>query len=317
MRKGLSVLFLIVLLVGCTQAPQPFRHARTGFDTSSLRLRDGGTVQILPMEGTSIPMAQILASSLADSLAVRNIPATPKRLRNPTYKVRGQVILNRNQATSEKMGSIYWTFMDRTGQVIHESSQEIVGKKYQWDYGDPDLIDALVEPAADRFAGYLQDASEKEAVERDATERPVVFVLDKITGTRGDGAQALHKAMGLTLRQFGARVRSQGDKDTYYLSCEVDILAPFEGKERIKIAWVVKDAEGKELGRAQQNNQLKEGVLDGKWGRLAYTISRAAMPGIGQVVERHRAEQAFEASRDQIGTSAAPGRRSRLSIPPF
>lgn len=317
MPKVLSFLLLLVVLMGCTQAPQPFRHERTGVDTSGLRLRDGGTVQILAMEGTSIPMGQILTRSLADSLAVRNIPATSKRLHNPTYKVRGQVILDRNAQPSEKLGSIYWTFMDRTNTVIHESSQEIVGQKYQWDYGDQDLIDDLVEPAADLFAGYLQDASEKEAVERDPMDRPVVFVLGDIKGTRGDGAQALHKAMGLTLRQFGAKVRSQGDADSYYLSCEVDILPAFEGKERIKIAWIVQDAEANELGRAQQDNQLDEGVLDGKWGRLAYNISRAAMPGIGQIVERDRAEKAFEASREQIGTSAAPGRRSRLSIPPF
>lgn len=317
MKRLLSGLLLLLILTACTQAPQPYRHDRTGVDTSGLRLRDGGTVQILPIEGVAIPMGKTIASNLADSLSVRNIPATSNKLRNPTYSVRAQVIMNRKAKENEKLGSIYWTFMDRSGTVIHESNQDIKGTKFQWDYGDETVVGTLVEDAADRFAGYLQDKSEQQAVELDPRERPVVFQITDIKGTRGDGETSLRRAMGLTLRQYGASVRELADKDTYRLSADIDILDPFEGKQRIKIAWIVKDAEGHELGRAQQNNQLDEGMLDGKWGRLAYDISRAAMGGIGQVVERHRSEQLFEASRGQGNTTAAPGRRKPLSLPPF
>ncbi|MDV7338054.1 hypothetical protein RYZ26_00505 [Terasakiella sp. A23] len=313
----LSCLFLLFFVASCTQAPQPFRHSRTGVDTSGLRLRDAGIVKILPMEGTSIPMGKILASSLADSLGARNIPATSNPLKNPSYHVRGQVLLDFNSGRKNHMGSIYWTFMDRSKKVIHESSQEIRGDVYQWEYGDQKLIDDLVENAADQFAGYLQDENEKKAVELDPKDRPVTFTITQIEGALGSGEAELRKAMGLTLRQFGASVRRQPNEHTYRLSADIDILDPFEGKQRIIIAWIVKDAEGKELGRARQNNQLDAGAFEGRWGRLAYDISRAAMPGIGQVVERHRSEQAFEASRGQRGTSAAPGHRKRLTLPPF
>lgn len=317
MRLLVGLFLLVTLLAACTQAPQPFRHDRTGFDTSSLRLRDGGTVQVLPIEGTSIAMKDILARSLAESLAARNIPATEKRLHNPTYKVRGQVVLDKAQDPTRPLGSIYWTFMDRTDTVIHESSQTIRGDKYQWDYGDQALITALVDTAADTFASYLQDASERDAITEDKEENTVTFTMGPIKGAQGDGKSALTKAMSLTLRQFGARVRSAPNNRTYKLSADLDILKPFEGKQRIQIAWIVNAPDGEELGRIQQNNQLDAGVLQGKWGRLAYDISRAAMPGIGEVVERHRQEQAFEASRTRQGTTAAPGRREKLVIPPF
>lgn len=316
MRFFLS-LMMLVLLVACTQAPQPYRHGRTGVDMSGLRLRDAGTVLILPIEGPARPLAQILARSLADSLGVRNIPSTSNPLSNPSYKVRGQVILDFNSDREKYHGQIYWTFMDQANRVVHESSQKIIADKFQWNYGDQEMIDQLVDTAAERFATYLQDSSESQAVELADHEKDVVFKIAEIVGARGDGKRALEKAMALTLRQFGARVRNTAGKDTFLLSAEIDILKPFEGHERIKIAWIVKDASGKELGRAQQNNRLPVGKLDGEWGRLAYDISRAAMPGIGQVVERHRLEQKFEASRMKPGRSALPGRRNRAVPPPY
>lgn len=317
MRTLVGLFLLVTLLGACTQAPQPFRHDRTGFDTSSLRLRDGGTVQVLPIEGTTIAMKDILARSLAESLAARNIPATEKKLTNPSYKVRGQVLLSDGKDRSRNLGSIYWTFMDRTNTVLHETSQTIRGDKYQWEYGDQALVTALVDNAADTFASYLQDASERKAITEDKEESMVTFSMGPIKGAQGDGEASLTKAMSLTLRQFGARVRPTANSTTYKLSADLDILKPYEGKQRIQIAWIVNAPDGEELGRIQQHNQLDVGVLDGKWGRLAYDISRAAMPGIGQVVERHRQEQAFEASRTQQGTTAAPGRREKLVIPPF
>jgi hypothetical protein len=317
MRTVVGLFLLVTLLAACTQAPQPFRHERTGFDTSSLRLRDGGTVQVLPVEGTSIAMKEMLARALAESLAARNIPATEKPLNNPAYKVRGQVVLSDAKDRSRNLGSIYWTFMDRTNTVIHETSQAIRGDTYQWEYGDQALITALVDTAADTFAGYLQDATERKAIAQDKAENTVTFSMGPIKGAQGDGKAALTKAMSLTLRQFGARVRPSSDSNTYKLSADLEILKPFEGKQRIQIAWIVNAPDGEELGRIQQHNQLDVGVLQGKWGRLAYDISRAAMPGIGQVVERHRQERDFEASRTQQGTTAAPGRREKLVIPPF
>jgi len=305
------------MLVACTQAPQPYRHGRTGFDGSSLRLRDGGLVLILPMEGTPRPLGKILARSLADSLAVRNIPSTSNPVSNPSYKVRGQVITDFRSAEKGTLGSIYWTFMDQKDQMIHESSQVIKATRVQWDYGDQKMVTHLVEAAADQFVTYLQDASENGAVDAANHDDIIVFSITKITGAPGDGQNALKKAMSLTLRQAGARVKSKADGKTYLLSSEIDILDPFEGKQRIKIAWIIQDADGNELGRAHQNNQVPEGSLNGKWGRMAYDISKAAMYGIGEVVERHRLELRWSRSREEPTTSQAPGRRSLRIPPPF
>lgn len=317
MFHRLFALSLVLILVACTQAPQPLRHSRTGFDPSGLRLRDGGTIFIQPIEGIAKPLAQIMGTSLAESLGARGIPSTSNLITNPSYKVRGQVVIKRNRRNPHITGAIYWTFAKRESGEKLEYSQPINVERHRWEYGDQALIDNLVEAAADEFASYLQDNREREAVELAVRDQDVVFFIDKIDGAPGDGANALKKAMTLTLRQAGALVRNKPSKNGYILDAEVRALDPFEGKQRIKIAWIVKDPTGHELGRAQLNNQLDEGRLNKPWGRLAYEISRAAVQSIGLMVERHRSEAQFDRSRTSIGTTAAPGRRNRRFIAPY
>ncbi|WP_135080649.1 hypothetical protein [Terasakiella sp. SH-1] len=317
MLKRLASLCLLLILVACTQAPQPLRHSRTGFDTNSLRLRDGGTVLILPIEGTARPLGQTIAQGLAESLGVRNIPSTSKIITNPPYKVRGQVVIERNRHTPIIKGMVYWTFFSRDDKIVQESSQPIHVERHRWEYGDQHMIDQMVERAADQFAGYLQDRAERKAVELDERNKPVAFRIGQITGVNATNKRELTKAMALTLRQAGASVKSQPSPTTYQLSCEIDVLAPFEGKQRIKVAWIVKDPQGHELGRARQNNRLEQGRMEQPLGRMAYHIAKAALNGIGPLVERHRSEIQFERSREQIGYTAPPGRRNRTIAPPF
>lgn len=317
MLKPIFSFLLLLTLLACTQAPQPYRHGRTGFDGSSLRLRDGGLVLILPMEGTPRPLGKILARSLADSLAVRNIPSTSNPVRKPNYTVRGQVITNFKNPEKNNIGSIYWTFSDQKKQIIHESSQLITASRQQWDFGDQAMVTQLVETAADEFANYLQEDTESKAVDASITDDMVIIAIKEIIGAPGDGQKALKKAMSLTLRQAGARVTRNPGKTGFLLSSEIDVLDPFEGKQRIKIAWIIKDVDGRELGRARQDNQVPAGSLDGRWGRMAYDVSKAAMNGIAEVVERHRVEQSWSRSRDSSNTTTAPGRRKLRMPPPF
>lgn len=305
------------MLWGCTQAPQPFRHERTGVDTSSLRLRDGGTVLILPIEGPARPLSKIIARSLADSLGVRNIPSTSNPLDNPTYKVRGQLVSSSKKDDRYFKGQFYWTFMDQSGSVVEEAVQDLHMSREKWDYGDQATVEQMVEEAAERIAGYLQDKRARENAAQVGDQEIVYFHIDGIEGARGDGQQALKKAMELTLRQAGAKVLSLPDERTFGLRAHIDIFDPFEGNERIRIDWIVARPDGTELGRASQNNQMPEGTFDQPWGRLAYHIARAALPGIADVVERHRAEEKWQERFDSEGSPALPGQRRPLVIPPF
>lgn len=317
MLHRLFAFSLVLSLIACTQAPQPLRHSRTGFDPSVLRLRDGGTISIQPIEGIAKPLAKIMGDSLADSLSARGIPSTSNLITNPSYKVRGQVVIRRNKNSPYIDGAIYWTFTKRESGERLEYSQPFHIERHRWIYGDQVMIDSIVEAAADEFAGYLQDNREREAVELAVRDQDIIFYIDKITGAPGDGQSALKKAMALTLRQAGGLVRNQPHKNSYILDAEVRALEPFNGKQRIKIDWIVKDSTGHELGRAQLNNQLDEGRLTKPWGRLAYEISRAAVQSIGLMVEKHRNEGFFERSRGLVGATTPPGRRNQHTIAPY
>lgn len=311
MLTRLSALCLVLLMVACTQAPQPLRHSRTGFDPTALRLRDGGTVYIQPIEGIAKPLADIIEDSLAESLAARGIPATANPIQNPPYSARAQAVIERDKTSAQIKGTFYWTFRVQSDGSLREFSQPINVARHRWSYGDQAMVDTFAEAVADEFAGYLQDQREREAVEQSPQDKPIVFYLDRISGAPGDGTQALRKAMGLTLRQLGARISNAPVKGGYILSAEVEALEPYQGKQRIKIVWRVQDAQGQELGQSRLNNRLDADRLTRPWGRLAYEISRASAQSIGLMVQRHQSEQQFERSRGLTGSTAAPGRRNR------
>jgi len=311
MLTRLSALCLVLLMVACTQAPQPLRHSRTGFDPTALRLRDGGTVYIQPIEGIAKPLADIIENSLAQSLAARGIPATANPILNPPYSARAQAVIKRDKTSPQITGMFYWTFRVESDGSLREFSQPIDVARHRWAYGDQAMVEIFAEAVADEFAGYLQDQREREAVEQSAQDKPVIFYIDQISGAPGDGAQALRKAMGLTLRQLGARISKNPVKGGYILNADVEALKPYEGKQRIKIIWRVLDAQGQELGQSRLNNQLDADRLTRPWGRLAHEISRASAQSIGLMVQRHQSEQQFERSRNLSPSTAAPGRRNR------
>ncbi len=318
MIKRLPILaVLLLVLAACTQAPQPYRHSRTGFDSATLRLRDAGTVYIAPVEGIARPLAKIAAETLANSLAVRNIPSTTHAVNKPPYKVRAQVLVDRESDPQRIHGQIYWTFTDHTNKTIFETTQPLNVERHLWAYGDQKTVDRLMDEAAERFATYLQDKREREAVELAERDKDILITISGIKGAPGDGNTALKRAMSLTLRQGGAVVTQTPRKGGFLLQGKVDVFEPFEGKQRIKIAWVVSDTQGRELGRAQQQNRVKAGTFDQAWGAMAYNIARAALPGIAEVVERERTQRDFERSREETNRTSAPGRRNSLRNPPF
>jgi hypothetical protein len=318
MFKRLSLLALLLLiLAACTQAPQPYRHSRTGFDTTSLRLRDAGTVYIAPIEGVARPLAKMAAQTLAENLATRNIPSTIHTISQPPYQVRAQVLVDRKSDPKKIHGQIYWTLSDHSNKTIFETTQVLNVERHLWAYGDQKMIDALMEEAAERFAGYLQDKREREAVELAEREKDILITISGIHGAPGDGNTSLKRAMSLTLRQGGAVVTKTPRKGGFLLEGKVDVFEPFEGMQRIKIAWIISDAKGQELGRAQQQNRVEAGTFNQAWGKMAYNIARAALPGIAEVVERERTRRDYERSRLESERTAAPGRRNLLVKPPF
>ena len=65
---------------------------------------------------------------------------------------------------------------------------------------------------------------------------------------------------------------------------------PKDGKQEARIVWSVEDVAGKQLGSAEQRNEVAAGALDENWGDTALNVAMGAVVGIQRVLgDRARA----------------------------
>lgn len=114
--------------------------------------------------------------------------------------------------------------------------------------------------------------------------RPV-FLVRHITGAPGDGNLSLRTAMLKSLREADAMVTDNPTQASYVIQGTVQIAAPFAGRQRTRIVWLITTITGEEVGTAIQENDIPSGSLDGKWGPVAQVITNAAIPGVAQLFD--------------------------------
>lgn len=303
MRILWASLILVLTLGACAQVSQPFRHSYTGADTTALRLLDTGMVRVLPLQGASRPTVESFSDGLVEALKLRNVPATAAAISNPTYWLQGFV----QTPEADQDRAIIWRFAGPNKETLAEYRQPISATEFQWVHGDGPLMAKTMQQAADLVALLIQDEQEAEIAQNPVDDQ-VYFVVDAVVGVHGDGAAALHRAMTLTLGQYGAVVRPEGHPAAYHLLPAVDIAPPHDGQQRVHIQWRLLDAQDQELGVVNQYNKVPAGSLEGEWGSMAFMIAQAAIQGIGNMVEEHRTGQAGFAppASGQLGTITPP-----------
>ena len=105
-------------------------------------------------------------------------------------------------------------------------------------------------------------------------------VVPRVTGAPGDGSASLSKALQQQLAMRGVTLERAGGPNVYRVEGRVDIGPGSNGKQPIKIDWVVKDPKGIEVGRVSQKNEIPAGSLNGRWGGTADAAAAAATEGI-------------------------------------
>lgn len=66
-------------------------------------------------------------------------------------------------------------------------------------------------------------------------------------------------------------------------------VTPVDGAtERITLRWRVIAADGAELGRLDQQNDIPAGSLDGAWGEVAFLVADGVASGVAAILERAR-----------------------------
>ena len=274
------MLATLAALAACAPLPRPFKGAADPLAAP----RESVAVRIAPVAGAAEPVSRLLAEALARALADENVRAAVGGGGRAGYVVTGRAEPNRDDPALPYAMLIHWTLLDGERAAVGFQTQGVLGPLWQWDYGDPRLVSRVGRAAARIVAGLLRDAASDADDPRPAAPD---LAIDRVVGAPGDGDRALAAALAAALRKAGMVLAEEIGAAPYRVLGTVRVT-PGREHQRVRIVWEVFDRDGRPVGRAAQDSQVAPGSLDGAWGAVADTVARAAVPGIGQVMARHR-----------------------------
>lgn len=142
---------------------------------------------------------------------------------------------------------------------------------------------ARAQPSAKPGAQAAATGQTTGSITRDG---PVSAMVPAVTGAPGDGSQSLTSAIRTELARNGVALSEKPGGPAYKVEGKVTMSDGKEGKQAIKIDWLVTDPQGKQLGKVSQKNDIQQGSLDGNWGKTADLAAAAAAQGILKLLKQ-------------------------------
>lgn len=269
-------LSLLPLLTACPTLPRPFMHEYAG---------DNPLLQPLGLRGIHVPpvagyeLGEILAEAIVNAFAQNEIAATT-RPAGP-----GNLILEA-RSVEPQGGQVMVQWNVRGLDPASGESRDLAGYAQAvpaalWRGASGQNVNAI---ARDLVAGIGRQLRE-EVPQEDPKAMPSVTLT--LVEVPGDGPRSLRRAMVTALRREGIAVVEDGaalveGKVTLHDLEEVDL-------EEVRIAWVVKNPAGQELGVIEQRNKIPKGKLSGAWGAEAYYVAEGGAMGVADLLSRVKA----------------------------
>jgi len=110
--------------------------------------------------------------------------------------------------------------------------------------------------------------------------------LDEVTGAPGNGNAALTQAIYTDLKSHELPFALTPGLASHYIQGVVDVAVRSATQEHVTIVWVVSNAEGDEIGRVSQRNDIVRGSLHGDWGETAVYAAHGGLEGVLAILER-------------------------------
>jgi hypothetical protein len=280
----------VAAVAACGPLPRPFGRSDGDAPRPLAENIFLESVEVEPLTGTTLPMGKLLAEAVVQRLEkTYQIPAAIRGLNKSRYILTGHV---RNPAAEGAAGTgnagivIGWQLDERRGGIVSNFVEEIDATAVEWDYGSPKILESVGDTVSERVARVvLGDRFDAAGSDRYLGRRGI-FVAG-VTGAPGDGNASLRRAMSVALAGKSLRLADAKDKAAFTLQGDVEMGVPDNGAQTIKIVWTVQGIDGEVLGRAQQNNAVPAGSLDGRWGQTAAFVAAAALDGIAGIIEQH------------------------------
>ncbi len=286
-RRGLVAACLLTLLGGCFSLPMPFQPDQSPSPAPGSLVRPPPARIVVPppsSAGLTEGAARRFAGSLATSLQELEVPATASGIANPQYS------LLVNADTEGGQVRLTYSLAGADGKPIAAAGGPRPVPAGAWVAARAETLDATAKEAAPAIARMLEtvEARRRETTTGALAERLPSAAVSPITGAPGDGARSLDRAIRTALGREGLIVSDAGASGEFIVAGQVSTAPVGRAQERVEIVWVVSRADGMELGRVAQLNEIPRGSLNGLWGDVAVIVADQAAQGVAEVIRRHR-----------------------------
>lgn len=258
-----------------------------------------------PIAGAPANVTSELAGLLTASIQKAQLPLAQTAEQPHDYVVKGFLVATAEKTDNTKL--VYeWHVVNKAGAIVHKILGErlVPGKNKQnvWAVVSKDALTGVADITATKLATFLPVHETFKPIEQPVAQapaaggrtdvgpvgnltqgvkaQPVLAMIPAVAGAPGDGQAALTNAIQAELGRRGVKLAAGGQKGSHTVQGIVQMGAPVDGKQAIKIEWQVLDGNGRRIGTVSQSNTIPQGSLDGKWGKTAELAAAAAAEGI-------------------------------------
>jgi len=335
------ILFLGGFLSGCA-SPAPQAVPRwDAYYARAASMR--ASVQVVPPEGTTVPMGKLIAEYVVENLKKEEISAQlaavgPRSERSFVLSGVAEPYVGDRRVNYRRI--LRWILSDTNGRVISTYALGIEGTDQDWDFGSPRVLSSIGMGTAGPVAQMVRRET-RATTPLDPLRAGLL--VEQVTGLGAAQARILTRGVARALRTSDVLVTGDPRQATFRLAGEVTVEGAQNGFEKVRIVWRVLTMDRRELGRAMQENDLPAGTIDtaragvvdnarlgvvdkvrlgaggtGRWAAAVPSISKAAAVGIEYVFGTRPGPPPGSARRARGAPPpiALPGEPGRALPPP-
>jgi len=281
MMRWLTAVVMVIVLAACStgSAQKTSRWDSYYARTNTPRAH----VQVVPPEGTTVPMAKLIAQYVADHLKKEQISAgvgDGKQKAGLHFVLTGMAEPNLDDPRVKYRRIMRWMLSDAKGRLISTYSLGIEGTEREWDFGDPQLLASIGIGTAGPVSQMVLKET-KATVPIDPLRRGLL--VENVSGLDPESARHLTKAVASALRTSDVLVTGDPRQASFRLAGHVEMLNTVPGFVDVRIVWRVLTMDRRELGSAEQENRVPADAVQGRWADIAPSIGKAAAVGVEHV----------------------------------
>ena len=272
MSRALCLLAVVLFVAACQPVPQVMERDKA---SALLALPDTVGVKIGRIGGAPPQLEDRLRRGLEGALQRHGLPASRQRGNLLSYRLAGRTVLD---ATPDGIApvSFDWELRAWDDTIAARFTQEVEDGRAD---AVPLLLEELAEGVARRIRAERRDDS--------ASARLKVSVAPD---AEADLPAPLLRALETVLASQGLNVVPPAAPSHLHVFGSAEVGKVHAGLREVRLAWVVKWSDGREVGRVDQANVVPAEWLAGEWTPLAAAAAEGAASGISELVFKAQTE---------------------------